>query len=209
MQAPRIRVRMLNAPRPQPDADQQQRPALRVGEQDRHVAGVDHRQQRSRDDGQRPQDVAAHPRLGGERVAAHACGDPLADGLREIFQRLRQSAAGLALQRQRGGEEAVFGQLVALRHVAQCVLDRHADIGLLHQVGEFAAGRLRRPRATTRSASTTGRPTRTVRTIIASASGNCRIEPLHMALLAPAEKQRQSMIHATGSASQPTGPANP
>ena len=88
-------------------------------------------------------------------------------------KRIAHRAAGFALQRQRGGEEAIFRQMVAIGECVQSLVQRHAESDLIGDLSETPAGRIRAVSATLRMPPVIGMPTRTARTSIASASGNC------------------------------------
>ena len=68
--------------------------------------------------------------------------DPLADDVGQSFQRIADRAAGLALQRERGGEEAIFGQLIADCQCVQRLLQRHAEGDLIGDLTKLPSGRI-------------------------------------------------------------------
>ena len=109
------------------------------GEQDADVVRVAHPQHGAGDDGQGGQDVDAGLGFRGQRVAAFARGLALADGIGQRVERLGEAAAGLALQGERGGEEAVLGQLVALGHLDERFLEVNADGHRVGRAGELVA----------------------------------------------------------------------
>ena len=96
-----------------PTAIAKTRPPLRFDEQRVEVVRVDDRESAAGEHRQGGKNVNAGARLGcqGARVLAQC--NPLADDLGQSFQRLADRAAGLALQRESGGEEAIFGQLIS------------------------------------------------------------------------------------------------
>ena len=100
-----------------------------------------HRQRRRMMKGREARIQDRGPSLGRQGIAALFQGDALADDVRQVLQRLAQAAAGLALQGQGGGEEAVFGQRIAMRGLRQRLLDRHADGDRSATRLELAAGR--------------------------------------------------------------------
>ena len=68
--------------------------------------------------------------------------NPLADDVGQSFQRIADRAAGLALQRESGGEEAIFGQLIAGGQRVQRLLQRHAEGELIGDLAKLPSGRI-------------------------------------------------------------------
>ena len=156
------------------DCRREDGPALRIDEQRVEVVRIDDRESAAGEHRQGGKDVNAGARLGCQGAGMLAQRNPLADDFGQAFQRLADRAAGFALQRERGGEEAIFGQLVAIGQCDQRLFQRHAEGDLIGKLAKLLAGRIGGlSAATLRMPPVIGMPTRTARTSIDRASGNC------------------------------------
>ena len=124
------------------ERDHQQHLAHALAEQQVHVLRVDERQRDAEHRRQRQQHVAGEAAV--RRVDPHLAQnlEALADDVREVLEDLRQVAAGLALDQDRGREEPHVEQRHAHGQVLERVLHRQAEVLLVERLAELGADRL-------------------------------------------------------------------
>src|SRR6266542_1633561 len=113
-----------------------------MGEQELHVGRVDEVDRDADDDGQHRERIAGEPALRRVDLELSPDGESGADHVRQVVEHLRQIAAHLALDQDRGDQDAHVHQVHPVRHRDDGVVERKPEPLLLERALELAGNGL-------------------------------------------------------------------